>query len=1073
MELSDRAERFRQLSEASLDGIVFHKNGVIIDANDRFAGMFGYNLDEIVGKSLELLTSPESWQHILSDRNGSSNEKIEAVGLRKDHTTFIEEISSRDINHKGENLKVGIFRDITIRKENEMRTSVQHSVAQLLMESSSLSEAAPKILRSICKYLDWSRAEFWLVDSTDDSLYRLDSWYAAEIIDSRFEVCSSMMRFARGVGLPGRVWATGLPIFVCDLCEDPTFNRADLAKEEGLVSGLGFPVAMNNRVLGVIVLFHDKPNHPVQNQLNTLTAIGAQIGQFIQRKNVEESLRRSEETFRNTFDFASIGMAQVAPDGRWLKVNRAICDLVGYSEEELLATDFQSITHPDDLELDLEYVQQMLHGAIRTYQMEKRYFHKKGHIVTILLSVSLVRDAEDTPQFFISQIQDITERKAAVVELQKAKEAAEAANKAKGEFLANVSHEIRTPMNGIIGMTELALDTSLTKEQQTYLQLVQSSAKSLLSVIDDILDFSKIESGKMELCPVEFNLRESVGDILRALVPRAQDKRLKLSSNVAADVPDGLFGDQNRLRQILVNLINNGIKFTEKGSIVVQVSTSKQRSLEIELHFAVRDTGIGIPKAKLEAIFAAFSQADGSATRRYGGTGLGLTISSQLAELMNGRMWVESEVGKGSVFHFTVKMELQRHAAPQAARPEMTKLQDLNVLLVDDNLARRKTLSDMIATWGIVAVETGSQETALSILGGTGGWQKSCKLVIADVDFGKSEGLSLAEQIRRDGVLSETGIVLLSPQGRPVDAARCRDLRIAANLMKPVRPSDLLDSILTFVNGDILKPGSRHKEEETSNKQVNSLMRILLVEDNPVNQLLARRLIEKQGYTVVIAGNGRQAIETLDRGEFDLVLMDVQMPEMDGLRATIAIRESEKVTGKHIPIYAMTAHAMKGDRELCLEAGMDGYLTKPIQPRELFSLITALQQNQSAIKPTTAERRLLTPVFDEKKLMSMVDNDEALLQDIVSLFLEDCPRKMDEIRMAIACKDGNIVVSGAHSLKGAVGNFAARVAFDVAGKIETHGRKGDFEAAARDLEILELEIEKLKAALGSLIGATV
>ncbi len=528
-----------------------------------------------------------------------------------------------------------------------------------------------------------------------------------------------------------------------------------------------------------------------------------------ERRRAEEGLRDSEERFRSAFHHAAIGMALVGLDGRFLLVNRSLCELVGYAADDLLARTFQDITHPDDLDADLENVRRLVAAEIESYQMEKRYRHRGGRAVWVLLSVSLVRDPAGKPLYFISQIQDITARKKGEEELRDAKEAAEAASKAKGEFLANMSHEIRTPMNGILGMTELALDTALTDEQREYLGLIRTSAGALLTIINEILDFSKVESGKLTLEAVAFSPRRRLSDSVRMLEVRARQKGLTLVLDVSPDVPEMVVGDPTRLSQVVTNLVGNALKFTEQGEVVVSVASGGRqppdpsndqgadapRSPEVLLRFEVRDTGIGIPADKLGAIFRPFEQADGSTTRKYGGTGLGLTIAAQLVGLMGGRIRVESEPGRGSTFHFTARFGAAPLPAPSAA-----------------------------------------------------------------------------------------------------DAAPSHDRRP---------------------------------------------LRILLAEDNEVNQRVAQRMLQKRGHTVQVAGDGREAIEAWRGRCFDVILMDVQMPEVDGFAATAAIRAAEG-PGRHTPIIAMTAHAMKGDRERCLEAGMDGYLTKPFQPEALFRTLDEL-----------------------------------------------------------------------------------------------------------------------------------
>jgi two-component system, sensor histidine kinase and response regulator len=799
-------------------------------------------------------------------------------------------------------------------------------------------------------------------------------------------------------------------------------------------------------------------------------------------KNAELALDQERDLIRTLMDTLPDSIYFKDDKSHFIRINKALAQRFNLTDPTAAVgkSDFDYFT-AEHAEQAYRDEQQVIQTGEPLVAMEEKEVWPDGRETWASTTKLPMRDSSGKVVGTFGVSRDITDRKMREKELQLAKDAAVSASKAKSDFLANMSHEIRTPMNGVIGMTELALETSLTREQRDYLNMVKVSAESLLAVINDILDFSKIEARKLQLEEVDFVLRDNLDDTIKSLALRAQQKGLELACHIPATVPEVLVGDPGRLRQIVVNLVGNAIKFTENGEVVVDVEEIERRNGQVCLHLTVRDTGIGIAPEKHSTIFDAFTQVDRSTTRHHGGTGLGLTISTQLCAMMGGRMWVESELRRGSTFHFTVWLGIStnQHAARKRPPYDLTlpALHEMPVLVVDDNATNRRILEEILINWRMKPAMAADAMTAMALLQQGSGAGQPFPLVLLDGHMPGMDGFDLAEQIKRDPKFSDTTLLMLTSAGQPEDVARCRALGIRAYLTKPVKQSELLDTILNLL-GQSEEKESRaagdkllgdHAALDAGELPVRPL-RVLLAEDNAINQMLAVRLLEKQGHHVTIVTNGRDALEATLHQPFDVVLMDVQMPEMDGLEATRQIRAREKQTGGRLPIVAMTAYAMKGDREHCLAQGMDEYVAKPIHPREVLRVIADLVTHRppaSAPQPPPAPP---AEILDKNEALERLAGDHDLLRTLVDIYVRTTPDELAELGQAVVQRDPAAIRRLAHTLKGAVGNFGKGPAYQAALKLETMGREGNLADVESAEAALMDAMEQLKTALLAWVG---
>jgi PAS domain S-box-containing protein len=1107
--LRESEQRFRTFVDHATDSFFLQDDqGFILDVNRQACESLDYTRDELVGNhpaEFDPDVTPAMLKEMHRRVDAGETVAFESRHRRKNGTLFPVEVRGRGFWEGGRRFLVSLARDISERKQDEALLEGQKRILELIIQG----EPLPHVLTVLCRTIEELAqgellASVLLLDA--DGVHLRHG--AAPSLPESYNRAVDGLAIGPSVGSCGTAAYRREPVFVSDIASDPLWAPyVDVALAHGLRACWSSPILSSTaEALGTFAMYYRQPRRPGPRDLRAVDIVTRTVAIAIERSRAEQALRESEERFRGTFENAGVGIAHTHPTGRLLRVNEKFCAIVGYPREELLQKTFQDITHPDDLTVSLGSLAALMRGESVVVGHEKRYVRKDGSPVWVELFSSLQRDADGKPAYAIAILHDISERKRLESELRGAKDAAESANRAKDEFLANVSHEIRTPMNAILGMTELVLDTPLTEDQRQCLKTAKSASDNLLGVINDLLDFAKIEAGKLELDPADFSLRAALGDTMRALAIRAHAKGLELICQVQPGVPDALVGDAGRMRQVLLNLVGNAIKFTEMGEVVVSVEMGKRGQSgsgsgsggappdpdpdpdpdagSVLLQFAVKDTGIGIPAEKQSKIFRAFEQEDMSTTRKYGGTGLGLSIAAQLAGLMGGAITVESEPGRGSLFAFTARFGRQTQPSERVpARPPLP-LCSLRALIVDDNSANRRILEEWLRSWRMKAAAVGDGLAALDALWHGVAQGQPYALVLLDARMPDPDGVALAAMIRERAELAATRIILLTSGDRPGEPARFRQLRIDAHLLKPLQQDELLDAISRVMSrnadegtrgegrGANTEAPTRSGVPDAPISDPSSLaprptplaprLRILAAEDNEFNTQLLEQLLVRRGHTVQVAGNGREALALLEQGDFDLLLLDVHMPEIDGFQVIQAIRERERVAGGHLHVVALTARSRKEDRERCLAAGMDDFLSKPVQAADLWAAVERAASGRP--RPADSSARGL---IDPAVLLAACGDDAAMLQKMGRSFQARLPEHLAALQDALRAADAARLREAAHRFAGMLAVFST-TAGDAASALEEQAARGRLEESGPLVERIDAMARELAGVVGGL-----
>ena len=1047
--------RFRALVETTSDWIwEVDEKGVYNYASPRIKDLLGYEIEEVIGKTRFDLMPPDEAERVRAAvqeiiKSKEPFVRIESRSLHKDGRIIVVESSGVPIVDSKGNFRGyrGVDRDITEPKQAEEALAFERFLLSTMMDNSPdhiyFKDSESRFIRisraqAKCFGLDNARAA---VGKSDADFFGTEHAQQAladeqEVIDSGKSIINKEEK---------ETWPDGRVTWV-------STSKVPLRNDDGEIIGT-FGISRD-------VTAHKLMEDALAYERHLLVTLMDHSPDYIYFKDAESRFIRISKALADYFNL----------EGPSVAIGKTDFDIFDATRAEQYMADEREVMRSGEPVVDKEEMQ-------TTPGDDPRW------VSTTKLPLRSVR-GEIVGTFGISR--DITYRKKAESLLQEAKEAAELASRAKSTFLANMSHEIRTPMNAILGMTELVLDTTLTSEQRECLAVVAESGEALLGVINEILDFSKIEAGKLVLDCEPFNLRENLGDAVKSLAIRAHRQGLELACSVRSGVPEFVVGDRARLRQIVINLVGNAIKFTEKGEVVLdvrvepppnQTDARPEDDRNVHLHFAVTDTGIGIPEDRLAAIFGSFEQADTTRTRKFGGTGLGLAISTRLTELMGGQIWVESTLGHGSTFHFTGRFGVSDAGPDEPPAVEPAVVRDTHVLIVDDNATNRRILEEMTSKLGMIPATASGAEEALSLMRKAQEAGTPYRLVLSDANMPELDGFSMADRIKQDAELDGTVIMMLTSGDYPGDIARCEKLGVAAYLLKPIKQSELFDAIamalgITSAEDHDLKTPATGKPSQTGP------LRVLLAEDSLVNQKLAVTLLERWGHSVQVVSTGKETVAAVRSDRFDLVLMDVEMPEMDGLDATAEIRTGERQSGGHVPIIAMTAHAMKGDRERCLDAGMDDYVSKPIRAQRLLDSIESVvagakPQAETPPQPTASEA--MPPhsdILNWDEALDAMRGDQNLLKAVIKAFLEESPKLMDQIRTAVASGDTDTLRRAAHTFKGSVNYLSAADAFDKARQLEEMALDGNLAHAEETLAVLENEFSRLEPVLHDYIDGT-
>ena len=782
-----------------------------------------------------------------------------------------------------------------------------------------------------------------------------------------------------------------------------------------------------------------------------------------QRAAAEAALRESEEKFRTIIETTPDGYYEVDRNANFTFFNDSMCKILGYSREEMATLNQLELLDETNSQKLRDTFNKVLDSGNPITSLSWTLYDKNRSLRFVESSVSLIKDPKGNPVGFGGFIRDVTQRQRAEV-MYRAKLAAEAASRTKSEFLASMSHEIRTPLNAIIGLVELMLTSDLPPDQREDLDVVKSSAYSLLSIINNILDFSKIEAGKLEFEKTPFGFRQFMDESLKIMGMKSHEKGIELAYRVAPGVPDRILGDPVRLRQILLNLVDNAIKFTDKGEVIVSAAVQSKEDYEVVLQISVADSGIGIPEDKQRSIFGAYNQGDPSTLRQYGGTGLGLAVSAQLVDLMGGNIKLKSQPSQGSCFRFTARFIIQQDGGqhlPEVTHPDLA---GLNVLVVDDNDSGRKITLEILEELQIRAAAAAGPQEAREILSRSKAQKEPFDLILIDSDMPETDGFSLAAWIINQQQ-SDAGIIMLLTFPHLKRKAELETLGIAAGIVKPFGASELAGVILSALGIEEAKAESSALAQKKAIRIPSRSLKILVAEDTAFNQKFIQRLLDRWNHQISLVGNGREALEALKNESFDIVLMDVQMPLVNGLEATKTIRLDEQQSKNHMPIIAMTAHAIKGDRERCLEAGMDEYISKPIDSDKLFDAIEKL--TKASGNPDGTED--LSPAIDKEALLKAFDGDWNFLKEVVDVFLSDYPRLLDDLRRAHKERDSDTLMRAAHSLKGMMKNFQAEPAAGVAFELEKKGKEENFDGVPDTIETLAGQVAEVDKILRGIL----